>query len=220
MYEQQYRFGLEGISPLIMHWDNIEWADRIEEERSRIKKENKGKFKAGDDRCPPDTWKGYTYHDGEHIAIPNDNLRSSLMRAAAKIELKGLETFKRLSQSAILFDDLFIPLQVAGRRVKIADVLAVDGTFTEQAAAVRVFGFQLFAKRAAVGQAKHVRVRPRFDQWALTGTFTVVDDQVTTEILKEMWRITGLHVGLCDWRPGSARSPGPYGRFTTSLATV
>ena len=30
---QKYQLTLTGISPLLMHWDNIEWADLLEEQR-------------------------------------------------------------------------------------------------------------------------------------------------------------------------------------------
>ena len=220
MYEQQYKFAIEGITPLLMHWDNIEWADLIEAKRSQIKKEDKKLFKAGDDRCPPSTWKGSVYTDGTHIAIPNDLLRSCLMRGAAKVELKGKETFKRLSQSGIWFEDLFYPLVVNGKLIKIADVEAIEGVFSEHVAAVKALGFQLLAKRAVIGTNKHVRVRPQFREWATEGILTVVDEQVTFDVLKEIWRIAGLRMGLGDWRPGAPRSPGPYGRFKVELSVV
>lgn len=220
MYERKYEFHLEGLSPLIMHWDNIEWADQMEAERTEIKEKDKALFKAGDDRCPPHTWKGYTYNDGRHIVLPNDNLRSCLMKAGARIELKGKKTFKELTQCAILFDDLYIAFQVDGRQIEWPKIQAIKGVFAEQAAAVKALGFMLFVKRAAVGQAKHVRVRPRFDKWSAQGTITVLDEQVTADIVSKLWRIAGLYIGACDWRPGSPRSPGPYGRFKTTIKTV
>lgn len=220
MYEQRYEFTLTGLAPMIMHWDNIEWADQMADERSRIKSEDKANFKAGDDRCPPHTWKGYTYNDGTHICLPNDNLRTCIMRGAAKIELKGKETFKKLSQSGILFDDLYIDLFIDGKQIPFKDVEAIDGPFKTHADAVKDLGFKLLVKRAAVGQSKHVRVRPLFENWTLKGSFLVVEEQITNKVLKEIWQKAGLQVGLCDWRPGSPRSPGPYGRFATELVAA
>lgn len=220
MYEKRYRFELTGLAPMIMHWDNIEWADQIDAERSRIKSDDKANFKAGDDRCPANTWTGYTYNDGKHIALPNDNLRTCIMRGAAKIELKGKETFKKLSQSGILFEEMFIDMFVDGKQIPFEGVEAIKGTFKQHVDAAKALGFKLLVKRAAIGQAKHVRVRPIFDNWVLKGSFLVVDEQITDKVLKEIWRIAGLQIGLCDWRPGAPRSPGPYGRFSTELTAA
>lgn len=220
MHEQRYLFQLQGISPLIMHWDNIEWADAIDEERTRLKTEKQGDFRAGDDRVPPDTWKGYLYHDGQHVAMPNDNLRACLLKAAARVTLKGKKTFKELSQAAILFDEVFVAMTFDGRQIAIADCTKITGPFKDHAEAVKKLGFRLFVKRARVGQAKHIRVRPMFDKWRIEGSVTVIDDQVTERVLREIWRIAGLHIGCCDWRPGAPQSPGPYGRFSTKLVAA
>lgn len=53
--ERYYEFKLIGISPLIMHADDIEWSDTIAEARTQIKEQDKANFAAGDDRVPPDT---------------------------------------------------------------------------------------------------------------------------------------------------------------------
>lgn len=220
MYEKKYRFAIEGISPLIMHWDNIEWADQMSKERDRIKKDDGANFAAGDDRCPPQTWKGYTYHDGEVLVIPCDNLRATLMKAAVQVIFKKQKTFKELSQSGILFDDAFYPLTFGGKTIAISAIKKIEGTFAEHAKAVKELGFELFVKRAGVNNKKHVRVRPLFRQWSLGGTFTVVDAQITLEALTNIWGIAGPRVGLCDWRPGSPKSPGPYGRYATELTVM
>ncbi len=217
---RKYRYECTGISPLIMHWDNIEWADAMAVERTAIKEKDKKSFSAGDDRCPAHTWKGCVYDDGANVALPTDNLRSCLMRAAAQIELKGKKTYKELSQAAILFDDEFAAMLVAGKALSHQQIDDVRGTFSEQAAAVKALGFRLYAKRAAIGQAKHVRVRPRFDLWSFSGTFTVADEQVTKDILDKIWNIAGLYKGIGDWRPGARQSPGPYGRFTTKIVLL
>ena len=51
----------------------------------------------------------------------------------------------------------------------------------------------------------------------MQGTLTVIDEQVTEKILGELWRIGGFYIGLCDWRPGSPKSPGPFGRYNATL---
>jgi len=217
---RKYRFEGKGISPLIMHWDNIEWCDAMSAERSAIKEKDKKAFSAGDDRCPPHTWKGCVYNDGSQVGIPTDNLGSCLMGAGAQIELKGKKTYKSLTQSAILFDELFAATLIGGKPLSWKACDQIKGTFAEQCEAVRSLGFRLFVKRAAIGQAKHVRVRPRFDDWSISGTFTVVDDQVTKEVLDKLWHTAGMYRGIGDWRPSAKQSPGPFGRFTATLAQI
>jgi hypothetical protein len=205
---------------MLMHWDNVDWADQIKEARSQIKEKDKKAFVAGDDRCPPYTWKGHVYNDGEEVALPNDVLRANLLRAAARVELSGKKTYKELSQCGLLFDDAFIAFTCNGKPLKWSAIEAVKGDFAAQAKGALALGFSLFVKRVAVGQAKHVRVRAKFDNWSCTGTVTVMDEQITPEVLLKIWTIGGLYLGLGDGRPGSPKSPGPYGCYRAELVAV
>ncbi len=220
MYEKRYTFTLTGLAPLIMHWDNIEWADQIADERTRIKEDDKANFKAGDDRCPAFTWKGYTYNDLTHVCLPSDNIRSCLIKAAAKITLKNRETYKKLAASGILMDEMYFDLFVGGKQIPFKGVDAIEGPFKTHLEAVKALGFKLLVKRASVGASKHVRVRPMFDNWVLQGSVVLVEEQITFKVLKEIWSIAGPRIGLCDWRPGASKSPGPYGRFKTELTAA
>lgn len=152
MYQKQYGFRLEGASPLIMHWDNIEWADAMSAERTRIKSDDKANFSAGDDRCPAHTWKGYCYNDGQRIVLPTDNLRSCLLKAGGRIELKGKKTYKELTQCGLLLDEEFLPVRSGGKEINWNSVLQVAGSFAEHADAVKALGFRLSVKRAAIGK--------------------------------------------------------------------
>lgn len=218
MEQRKYGFTLTGLTPLIMHWDNLEWADQIKAKRTEIKEKDKKNFEAGDDRCPPDTWKGYLYNDGNLVALPTDNLRAALCKAGARITLKRQTTYKALTQSGLLFPDLFLPLSFSGKTITMKTIGGINGTFAEQCAQARAAGFELFAKRASVGQAKHVRVRPRFLKWSCSGEVLVIDDQISEDTLHQLFEIMGLSIGLCDWRPGSPKSPGPYGKCEASWA--
>ena len=86
-------------------------------------------------------------------------------------------------------------------------------------AAATALGFELFAKAAKVGMSKHVRVRPRFNAWSISGSITVVDETITGDILQLILEMAGTYCGLGDWRPSSPGKPGPWGRFraTTTL---
>lgn len=221
---ERYEVSVTGINDLIMHWDNILWADQMEAVRTQMKKDKVDKHlvRGGDDRCPPGSWKGYAYHDGVDLAMPIDNLRAIMLKAGAKIPLPGTskETFKKLSQSGIHWVDSFATLYVNGSPIKHADIMAVEGTFAEQVDAVSHLGFELFAKRASVGTAKHLRVRPRFSNWGFSAQFEATDKALTQDVLAELWSIAGVYIGLCDWRPGSPKSPGPFGTFAAELKKV
>ncbi len=47
---------LTGITPTIMHWDNLDWADQLA--AYRLRPENKKNNVPGDDRSPPFSWIG------------------------------------------------------------------------------------------------------------------------------------------------------------------
>ena len=217
----KYRFKLEGISPLIQHYDNIEGC-------GLVKAAQKGAYKKapkGDDRGVPWTWKTYLYRqdDTGDVVIPQENIMSMLMAAGMKIPMKGKETFKSYSQ-LICMDQLDFPLLVSGNRITGAMIDSVrdDAEFEEHADAVRGLGFRLLVKRAAVGASKHVRVRPMFHGWSVAGTFEIdpEDEPVLTEsVLKDLFDTAGRRIGLGDWRPGAKR-PGAYGRFTTTLEKI
>ena len=72
-------------------------------------------------------------------------------------------------------------------------------------------------KRAKIGQAKHIRIRPIHGAgWSISGTIAVTDDSLTPHI-ETLWELAGRHVGIGDWRPSSPSSPGPYGCFTAEV---
>jgi hypothetical protein len=53
-------------------------------------------------------------------------------------------------------------------------------------------------------------VRPRFDIWELKATAVIDDDVIDESIIREVFRVAGTGVGLCDFRPAKK---GPFGRF-------
>lgn len=199
-----------------MHANNIEARDRIEAQRKKMKG-----GKAGDDRSPPDSWKGYLYVSDEtgNICMPTENLLSCLLIGGMKTKVAKMETLKAHSQR-IMFDRLDYDLHVAGRTISMTDIEAIKGEFSEHAAAVRQLGFRLHTKPCTVGTAKHVRVRPMFGSWSIAGRFDVEKDDETIlglTALRELFDTCGRLVGLSDWRPSSPKRPGQYGRFTATI---
>lgn len=63
-----YIVNCTGLTPLLMHSDDVEWSDSIKAWRDDPA--NKRFKVAGDDRSPAWTWIGYLWHDGTVVGIP------------------------------------------------------------------------------------------------------------------------------------------------------
>lgn len=214
-----YTVSITGSSPLLMHWDNIAWADELT--RWREDPQNKKTSKAGDDRSPAWSWLGSLYNDGANVALPSDNLMRALMESGASVPVPGGKngkTFKAQSQSGMLVREEFWPVLVDGEPIPFAPLreLRAEHDFERHGAAAVEQRFSLFVKRARVGMTKHIRVRPRFDRWGLRGTIDVWDEQITGQVLVNLFAVAGAYKGLGDWRP-SGRTPGPFGRFSAAV---
>ena len=213
---REYEVTLTGMAPgLLMHRDNIEWADEMQTWRADPK--NKGLSRPGDDRHPAFTWLGAVYHDGEYLALPADNIARCLMEGGAQTPVPGGrngKTFKAQTQSGMMSRDAFWEFFSNGKRIPWASLAALMDRADVMAhrAVCRNLGFDLMFRRATIGKAKHVRVRPWFKLWSARGVISVWDDQITEAVLTTILAQCGSFKGLCDWRPGS-KTPGPYGRF-------
>lgn len=214
---KRFRFTLTGFMPLLMHADNIEGSDELAAWRKQPA--NKGVSVPGDDRSPPWTWQTYCYHDGENIVMPSENIMVALRQAGAQLILKKQKTFKEITQSGLLISSEACEFRNNGKPIKWADVLAMrDKTFAEQASASKKLGFDLFVKRARVGTSKHVRVRPKFSAWVVTGEILVLKQEITADVLQQLFELAGK-AGLCDWRP-SGKTPGPYGQSDAVVTAI
>lgn len=213
------RFELNGLTPLIIHADDVEKADELKAYRQDPK--NKKSSVNGDDRYPAWTWQSYLYTDGKDLVLPSEVVSAALRKAGAQLTLKGKSTFKSLTQSGMAFTDEYCELAGSEGVVSMADVLAIrDLPFKEQAAKAEELGIKLYVKRLPVGQAKTVRVRPRFDVWRVRGEVETFDDAITHDVLLQLFDLAGRLSGLGDYRPSSPKCPGPYGTFETKLAAV
>jgi hypothetical protein len=182
---------------------------------------NKNVSVPGDDRSPAFTWVGYLYSDGESVAIPSDNLAACLRQAGARVKLGGRKTLKEGAVSGLWIEQDHLPLTVGGKPVPMAPIERLKGEtdFTAHLAAARKMGFVLFAKRARItAKSKHVRVRPKFDTWAVAGSLEVDAPEITKDVLDMLFFQAG-RIGLGDWRPGCA-TPGRYGMFDATVKTL
>lgn len=215
------RVRITGTQPLLLHADNIDWADQMEEWRNDSR--NRKKSKAGDDRTPPFRWIGaLTYDDAKEgcVAIPADYLMKAIMQGAALVPSgKGKATLKSQSQSGLLINESAWPLEINGKPILMADIQRLMSlpSFREHQQAVRKMGFDLFVKRASIGQQKHVRVRPRFERgWSCQGQVTLLDDSISVNQLAEILDNAGRLKGLGSWRPGG-KTPGQFGTFAAEM---
>jgi hypothetical protein len=213
-----YLFELVGLSPLIMHRDDVDWADHITAWRNNPTNKKLKTGSSGDDRFPGYTWIGSLHHDREHIAVPSDMLQAALRKSSAKIATgNGKETFKIRSQSGMLFEAEHQTFLVQGKQIPYHPIQAFvdkqERDFALNRQLATDYGFELHVARLPVGTSKHVRVRPRFDAWSIVGTVVVIDEIITTKILEQMLTIAGAQCGLGDGRPSAPKCPGTYGRF-------
>lgn len=219
---KKVRVEITGTTPLLMHADNIDFADEMDAWKNNPK--NKGASKAGDDRTPPWRWIGCLNYDNPTgvVTIPSEYIMRSIMGGAAEVPTgKGKKTFKAQSQSGLLCEDFHWPLLIGGKTISMADIKTCRDleTFKENVSVAEMLGFSLFTKRAKIGASKHIRVRPRFDNWAISGQIMIIDKEITMDKLQVILDISGRLKGLGDWRPG-APTPGPFGMFTAKVSAV
>lgn len=212
---RQVHVSITGTQPLLHHQDSIEWADQMAAWKDS--KDNKKESKAGDDRSPAWRWLGALYHDGKHIVMPAENIMRCLMEAGAMVPVPGGKsgkTFKSQTQSGIIPGATSWPLLIDDKPVPVAALLKLtkEKDFAKHQETAEAHGFALFLKRAKIGQSKHIRVRPRFERWAIGFDLNVTDEQLTTDILQDILDCAGSYKGLGDWRPGG-KTPGSFGMF-------
>lgn len=220
----RYEITLNGLTPLLMHSDNMAFSEKIRAWRKDPA--NKELSVAGDDRSPAWSWLGYIYHDTNTVGMPSDNLMTMLREGGAKVKTgKNSETYKRQTQAGIMVDQEQFSLLVNGKPISIRPFNALIGKndFQEHLAAAEAAGFELLVKRAKIGAAKHVRVRPLFRTWKLVGSLTVIDEELsglTARTLETILNQAGALIGLGDWRPSSPKASGTFGKFSPKIHRV
>ena len=90
---KQYKVTLNGLTPLLMHNDNLSFSEKLTQWRKAP--ENKELSRVADDRSPAWTWIGYLYHDGKNIGINSDNIMTMLREGGSKVINRGKETYKK-----------------------------------------------------------------------------------------------------------------------------
>jgi hypothetical protein len=219
---RKYQVTLTGVSDMLHHQDNILWGERVR--KWQKDPANKALSVPGDDRSPAWTWIGCLYEMNRKVVVVDaDNIMAALRDGGTKVPAaKGRGSLKAATQSGILVNELGWPLLVDGREIPYQPILALadELDFEKHEALAESLGFELFLKRAKIGTAKHIRVRPRFSNWAATGSITVSDPQLNTEVLQSIFAAAGRYAGIGDWRPGSPSKPGQFGQFLAELTEI
>lgn len=221
MKARTYAVKLNGETPLLMHHDNLPWAETMK--KWGLDPANRKNSVAGDDRSPAWRWIGNLYVEKGVVVLPSDNLMTVLREGGKRCPTgKGQTTFKSQTQSGIVVDQSSWPILSHGKEISfepIKKLIENDDFETHETTAVEG-GFELFVKRAKIGAQKHVRVRPRFNNWSASGTITVFDDMITKDVLSNILTFAGAYAGVGDWRPSAPKSPGPFGKFTIEINQV
>ena len=178
---------IEGVSPLLMNPMNEETLMGILTGTS---------VKVPRDLTPVQICerKLYKGENGE-LGIPAVNLFSSLAEAGRKVKNGKTQISTATSTTLPSFleiEELFLPFS------------AEAGWVPDLRRGVSNSG----ANKVAVAI-----VRPRFDLWELKITIGIDDTVVDESVVRELFRIAGTSVGLCDFRPAKK---GQFGRFTVS----
>lgn len=221
---KRYNITLNGTSPLLMHSDNLAFAEKLKQWRDDPA--NKELSISGDDRTPAWTWISCIYSDGRTLGIPSDNLMTVLREGGAKVMTgKGKATYKKATQAGLLIDGMQFDLLVDDKPIKVDWIskLIGDNSFPDHLDAVESHGFELLVKRARIGMSKHIRVRPMFRNWVAAGSLTVLDEELTgltQRVLQQILDQAGALCGLGDWRPSSPRASGTFGRFQPVVTQI
>lgn len=219
---RSYFLTIEGITPLLMHRDNLEFQALVNRwQRDPV---NRDKSVPGDDRSPAWRWIGSLYEDGVNVSIPTDCLMASAGGAGTKMRpARGRGSLKAETQSGMLFTEPFMKLLInGGGSLPMAGIkdLLKDEDFDVHLLRARELGFALDVRRVKPpgASSKHVRVRPVFDTWAASGTVQVSNEILTKDVLDTLWFIAGDNYGILEWRPDPRmKRPGPFGRFRAML---
>jgi len=172
-----YNVELQGTAPLLMH------------SPESLKEQKQGRDSATPD--PEIEARKSLYRDGEgSIVVPSRAIEGTMREAAKDFPVGGKggkKSYKEYIMAGILVEPDNIPLQMA------------DGGNPEDA-------WKIDLQPVVVQKSRIMRARPRFDQWKLQFTLTLLDPLLDPRTVREILEAAGKYKGLLDHRP-------KYGRF-------
>lgn len=110
--------------------------------------------------------------------------------------------------------------KIAGKRgASYARLVASTVDVTPEAIPHKIEKWETDARPVVIQRARVVRYRPKLPEWELDFTLTLNDDQLPTDVVKQILDQAGLYVGIGDYRPGSPRG-GKFGKFMVTRFEV
>jgi hypothetical protein len=189
---ERLKFRLTGIAPLIMH--NGRMADPMDQYSRAIKEisSKRKKVDADFEEMARLEWMGGLYLSNGAPCIPDYVLEAALIGrgGAARSQKMGKEA------AAGMFVMQSFPLEYEGPK--------------DPAELWKIEEFRL-ARAVRVGQARVIRTRPIFREWASSVEIEFDLDFLNADHIRQWMEIAGSKVGLMDWRP-------KCGRFTVEEA--
>lgn len=174
-----------GVAPLLMH--NTQLANPLNKFVRAIKEitaKGKKKTDADIESLARLEFLGGLYLDSNsHPAIPGEVIEGMIRDGARK---------SRAGKDAIcgIISDGIWPLEYDGP--KDVEKLWLDENFRDY-------------RGCRVGQARVMRMRPRFNDWSLTFKVSYQDEVVNRSHLEKWLQDAGQLVGMCDFRPRFGR---------------
>lgn len=181
---QELKFKIEGMSPLLMHNDQM--ADPLNPYAIEMKKISKVRVKTDEHHAhlAAIEWEASLYLEEQQIVIPGENIERMLIDAGKKTRLG------REFTSGMMCDGSW-PLKYAG-----------PGEY------VKLYKDKNFVDRRAVKvqTSKVMRTRPIFNTWSLAFAVQFLPSILNADAIKQALTTAGQIIGLCDYRP-------KFGRF-------
>lgn len=185
---------IKGIRPLIMH--NGRTCDPLDPYARKLKSVSSKRAKTEEDyalMAQIEQEAGLYWSDELGVYMPIDNLQRMFLDACKKLKLG------RQAVGIALEAEYGVPLIFDGH--KSFERVTTEDRFR-------------FRKAVSVSNAKVMRTRPLIP----TGWEAEIEVSLDSELIdigqfEQICHIAGNRIGLCDWRPGSPRVPGMFGRF-------
>lgn len=181
---QTVSFRITGISPLLMNRFTDEAAKSVTE---RVSSTMVAKQKlTPQEECE----KALYMEEGGEVIMPAENLMSCIIEAgkhfkAGKSKLTTLKT--TMLTGCVFFNDMHFKLEYN-------EPWCVDS-------------------RSVVNPAtggRLIKHRPKFYDWSFAGTVEIDTQDISLDLVREVFDTAGRKIGLCDYRP---QRKGPFGRF-------
>jgi len=130
---------------------------------------------------PEDEAKKCLYQRDGKVFQPAEHIYQSMVRAAVDFKFSGKKTFKDVVTSSIAIEPEEIPM--------ISDK-----------------PYEIDARPVVIQRARVLKWRPKFNQWKLRFTITILDDtNISPANVKEILEKAGATKGIGDYRPRFGR---------------